>query len=58
MNVSEMDRYLFDCQGYLVLPQVLDPETVNELRRLLEETGWWDTSTPGQTSHSDGPSGT
>ena len=51
MSVSEMDRYLFDCQGYVVVPQVLDPETVGELRRLLEETGWWDTSVPGQTSH-------
>jgi ectoine hydroxylase-related dioxygenase (phytanoyl-CoA dioxygenase family) len=51
MSVSEMDRYLFDCQGYVVLPQVLDAAMVDELRRLLEETGWWDTSVPGQTSH-------
>lgn len=47
-----MDRYLFDSQGYVVLPQVLDTGTVAELRRLLDETGWWDTSVSGQTSHS------
>jgi ectoine hydroxylase-related dioxygenase (phytanoyl-CoA dioxygenase family) len=51
MSISEMDRYLFDCQGYVVLPQVLDPETVGALRRLLEETGWWDVTVPEQTSH-------
>ena len=34
--MTEVERYLFDLQGYLIVEDVLDAEAVAELNRLID----------------------
>jgi hypothetical protein len=47
MSLTDRQRYVFDVQGYLVLPGVLDPQQVQRLRALLEEAA----ADPGRATH-------
>ena len=39
--MTEEERYLFDLQGYLVVEDVLQPDELRELNRLLDEYDIW-----------------
>ena len=38
--MTEVEQYLFDLQGYLIVEDVLDAEAVAELNRLLTPKRW------------------
>lgn len=55
--MNEEERYLFDLQGYLVIPQILEPDTIRTMNAWIDSKAEQDPIWQGQTgnSHIDHP---